>query len=398
MNSLIFSILTKKNNEKQNKIQYVKKNKVASSICITNVVVGMYSQPPSGYSMATASQYIREAPTVLQETDTSKQHQVVPKLENPLGDKYVANTACQHCFKSTLYPGVYEFTNITHKCEETMLAMKRKDGNGPWIRIRERGNHRDFPGNYIICNSIKYREPAFCKYGEEICSFAHSEEEKYLWTLEKDGFFNITEFLIQNRKYGVGKGFSLKEVLGKHGGYFEFICRCCYYGHPPQISYERPGTGYCGGNEDAHPWKDFRILAHVGKNGITVINPRGFLHKSAFFKICRWVQYCRKMVNASCKFAHSVVERDVWMVERDTDISRDDIVTLSKQPQNGGMSLASQPVVASGTDMRLPQQTQNPVSTITNVTSNSNLRKCLPFLGCHMTHSLVYDVVSRISG
>ena len=293
---------------------------------------GMYSQQPSPYNPSYTGQWTREAPSILHESEAPKQHQTVAKLENPLNDTHTAQTACLHCFKSTMIPGFYEFINITHKCEETMLALKRKDGSRPWVRIRDRNHHRDFPGNYILCNSIKYLDPGFCKYGEEVCSFSHSEEEKYLWTLEKDGSFNVTEFLIQNRKYGIGKGFSLKEVLGKHGGHFEFICRSCYYGHPPQISFESSGSGFCSGNE-IHPWKDFRILAHMGNSGVTIINPRGFLHKSAFFKICRWVNFCRKMVNANCKFAHSVVERDVWMVERDTDISRDDLVMLSKQPQ-----------------------------------------------------------------
>jgi hypothetical protein len=257
--------------------------------------------------------------------------QSVAKLENPLAETHNVFVVCQHCFKATIYPGIYEFINITHKCEETMLALRRKIPGEPYVRVRERKNHREFPGNYILCNSIRYKNPSFCKYGEELCSFAHNDVERYFWTLEKDGKFNITEFLIQNRKFSVGKGFSLEEILNKHGGYFEFICRACYYGTPPKISLISSDPTKCNGDPPGHTWKDFKILAHVGPGGVfTLINPRGFLHKSAFFKICKWLQFCRSRVNATCRFAHSMIERDIWMLERDCGIKRSEIASQSK--------------------------------------------------------------------
>lgn len=295
-----------------------------------------------------STMYTREAPSLLVEPESPVQQQLVAKQENPLANTHIVQTACQYCFQPSGYPGIYNLVNVAHKCEETMLAVRlkenniMKENNIPWVRIRERKNHRDFPGNYILCNSIKYRNAAFCKYGEEVCSFAHSEEEKYLWTLEKDGTFNITEYIVQSRQQEAGKGMTLNEVIGKHGGYFEFICRSCYYGHPPQIAVQAPSKITCSGLHP-HSWKDFRILAHFGNSGVIVINPRGFLHKSAFFKICRWLQFCRRMVNASCKFAHSVIERDIWMVERDTDISRDDLVAMSKQMYFGQPSVEPAP-------------------------------------------------------
>lgn len=287
---------------------------------------------------------------MIEEPDTVsfEQQQVVAKLENPLSDTHNVYVVCQHCFRATMYPGVYEYQNIPHKCEETMLALRRKGFAESFVRVRERKNHREFPGNYILCNSIKYKNPSFCKYGEEACSFAHNEEEKYLWTLEKDGKFNITEFLIQNRKFAGGKGFSLDEILNKHGGYFEFICRACYYGSPPKISQISLDQTICNGDPPGHLWRDYKILAHVGKGGFTIINPRGFLHKSAFFKICKWLQYCRSKVNATCRFAHSMIERDIWMLERDCGIKRSEIVAMSKQrsarPPSMGQTL-SQPTV-----------------------------------------------------
>lgn len=265
-----------------------------------------------------------------------EQQEPVDKLDNPLSDTHTAYVVCQHCFKATIYPGIYEYVPTVHKCEETMLSMKRKGGADPFVRVRERKNHREFPGNYILCNSIKYKNPSFCKYGEEVCSFAHNDVERFLWTLEKDGKFNITEFLIQNRKFADGKGYSLSEILIKHRGHFEFICRACYYGSPPKISLISTDHSKCSGDPPGHPWKDFKIMAHVNdvepsKKWFTIINQRGFLHKSAFFKICKWLQFCRQKVNAACRFAHSVIERDIWMLERDCGIKRGEIVSQSKQ-------------------------------------------------------------------
>ena len=239
---------------------------------------------------------------------------------------------CQLCIRTPL-PGLYEYNPAPHKCEENMLAMRLRAPGAPWVHVRERKNHREFPGNYLLCRCITYKNPVFCKYGEEACSFAHNDVEQRLWTLEKDGQFSVTEFIMQNRKTVNLKGFSLKEILLKHGGYFEFICRSCYYSTPPKIAYQ--GTEIECGGKPPHSWIDFKIMAHIGPGGVvTLINPRGFLHKTAFFKICKWLHFCRTRVNAECRFAHSVVERDVWMLERDVGISREEIVSQSKQAQN----------------------------------------------------------------
>ena len=254
------------------------------------------------------------------------------QIENPLAMSHEFKMVCQLCIRTPL-PGLYDYNPTPHKCEENMLAMRLRGTGAPWVLVRERKNHREFPGNYLLCKCITFKNPMFCKYGEERCSFAHNDVEQRLWTLEKDGQFNVTEFIMQNRKNVNLKGFSLKEILVKHGGYFEFICRSCYYSSPPIIANEGP-ENECGG-KPPHSWIDFKILAHIGPGGVvTLVNPRGFLHKSAFFKICKWLHFCRTRVNAECRFAHAVVERDVWMLERDTDLSREEIVKQSKQIQN----------------------------------------------------------------
>ncbi|XP_052765877.1 helicase with zinc finger domain 2-like isoform X2 [Mya arenaria] len=321
-----------------------------------NSVAAPYSQQ-SPFSPTRVTDWAREAPAIIEESVPEYQttgQEIVKRQDNPLADSHSATTACQFCFKPTMYPGIYDYYDtLTHKCEETMLAMRSRDGKGPWVRVRERKNHREFPGNYVLCNCIKYKNPAFCKYGEELCSFAHNDVEKFLWKLEKDGRFDITEYMIQIKKHKDGNGFNLQEFLAKHGGYFEFICRGCYYGTPPKISMVSKDRTRCAGIQP-HLWKDFKILAFFGPSSVIAINPRGFTHKSAFFKICKYLIYCSRIVNASCKFAHSVVERDLWMVERDTNITREEIVRQSKEAsfQTGAPSLMpAQPAKATPTSV-----------------------------------------------
>ncbi|XP_033763482.1 LOW QUALITY PROTEIN: helicase with zinc finger domain 2-like [Pecten maximus] len=261
-----------------------------------------------------------EMPSQVTETN-----QPVTILKFPLRDTHDFKLVCKVCFVYGNQPGYYMPQQKTHKCEENVLAVKLKGQSVAWQCIRERKNHRQFPGKYILCNSVYYGNPGLCRYGEESCSFAHNVEEQNLWTLEKDEKFNITEFIMQNRSVSVAKGFTLEDVLKKHGGSFDFICKFCYSNTPRIIS--NKGSGDFCKSPKRHQWSEYKIMAHFANDGsIKLINQRGFLHKTAFFKICKWLQYCRNQINAECRFAHSLVERDIWMLERDSGMSKEEIV------------------------------------------------------------------------
>lgn len=155
---------------------------------------------------------------------------------------------CPECFKFTDMPGQYRYAPCSHQCEENVLAVKqRNQPNAAWVRVRERTNHRDFPGRYVLCHSVLSHNPALCRFGEEACSFAHNLAEQHLWGLEKQGKFSITDFILQNRHSsatGAPRGFTVDELLKKYGGFFTFVCRPCFYGRPPRISEMGP-TGHC---------------------------------------------------------------------------------------------------------------------------------------------------------
>lgn len=256
-----------------------------------------------------------------QQGQTSKT-QTVPKLTNPLKGKYDFKIVCSRCFCFTGFPGSYVYKNHAHKCEENVLAMICC-ATKKWVRVRERTSHRDFPGNYKMCDSITSNNPNLCKFKEERCSFAHNEAEKLLWRMEKEEKWNVTEFIMQQRSINTYGGYSAKEIISKHPGHFDFICRPCYFQY--QLLSTQNGKG-CSGPE-RHRWDQNRTLAHFSTSGvITLINKRAFTNKTAFFKICNNLHFCHKNITGDCRFAHSFVERDVWMLERDIDITPEQIV------------------------------------------------------------------------
>ena len=167
---------------------------------------------------------------------SSSPPQSMGTLDNSLRD-YEYKVVCPQCFTFENFPGKYRYTPCTHVCEENVLAVKQRSSpTAQWVRVRERTNHRDFPGKYIMCNSVLQGHKDMCRYGEYTCSFAHNEAEQRIWAMEKAGKFSITDFILQNRNTTSTRGFTIQELLKKYGGFFTFVCRDCFYGRPPRIS------------------------------------------------------------------------------------------------------------------------------------------------------------------
>ncbi|XP_076439727.1 3'-5' exoribonuclease HELZ2-like isoform X2 [Babylonia areolata] len=264
--------------------------------------------------------------------DQSTAPQPVP-ASSQLGDNVLKDfeykILCPACFPFDNFPGRYCYAPCTHECAENVLAVKQKNKpKANWERVRERRNHREFSGNYVMCYSVVTGDRDQCRFGELNCSFAHSEAEQQIWALEKMGKFSIVNFIHQNRHALSSRTFSLDELLKKHGGFFTFICRACFYGRPPVISEAAP-YNTCAGIM-RHRWDMTRILAHMSNKVVTPIEPRKLVEKNAFFRFCRFLHYCPDLVSGACLSAHSYVERDVWMLERDTDISRLQLVQESQ--------------------------------------------------------------------
>ncbi|XP_076459401.1 3'-5' exoribonuclease HELZ2-like isoform X2 [Babylonia areolata] len=322
-------------------------------------------RPPGNASWASSS-YPHQPPPQLPSWQQPKPAATAPSrpassnlpslasLHNSLKD-YDYKIVCPVCFKFENSPGRYSYNHIDHVCDENVLAVKNRNSpSSPWMRVRERTNHRDFPGKYIMCKSITSNNPKLCRYGEFECSFAHNEAEQRVWGMEKWGKFSITDFILQNRKAESARGFSAAELLKKYGGFFTNVCRKCFFGRPPRVSEAGPNNT-CNGTME-HQWDKSLVLAHVDTTSgeLTVIDKRKFTHKGAFFRICKFLHFCQDQLNDKCLSAHGFLERDVWMFERDTNISRAELIRSSQERQRA--SPPQQPPPPQNQQQAPPQQ------------------------------------------
>ena len=251
--------------------------------------------------------------------------QVAQRYIFPLKDSHKYRLACQKCLDLIDNEGHYNLKQFNHTCAENMLIVQPK-GSNTWTHVRERINPRNV-GNYIRCRFFGSNVP--CS-SQDMCMYAHSDEEQFLWNLEKDGHFNITEFILQNKSPATQRCFTVEDVFRKHPGWFQFLCRACFYAQPCRISVQdKANPNLC--SQHSHQWSDNVLLIHVNlQRSITAIAERPFKHKGAFYLLCHKMQFCVRQAQTKCNFAHSMVERDIWLIERDYEISRMEIVQRSQ--------------------------------------------------------------------
>ncbi|XP_013417543.1 helicase with zinc finger domain 2 isoform X2 [Lingula anatina] len=253
------------------------------------------------------------------------------RIEFPLQQTHTFKLVCRECLKPAGVLGTFVHAPPPqHNCEENMLAVMAKGGN-TYVRVRDRRNHRPFYGSYVLCTHYTGLNPRVCKVGEDLCSFAHNHEEQKLWNLEKDGRFNIMEFTLQHKSHE--NLLSVEKLLTSYGGEFRYLCHSCFYGQPPRISYRSPLVNHCT-SPAKHDWEENKLLVHMSPSGITTIGKKKFTGKQAYFKFCYMKQFCQLKSSEQCYFAHSLVERDVWLLERDSSLTQDDIVKQSAQIVN----------------------------------------------------------------
>ncbi|XP_014788960.1 probable helicase with zinc finger domain [Octopus bimaculoides] len=83
-------------------------------------------------------------------------------------------------------------------------------------------------------------------------------------------------------------------------------------------------TLYCNSNSQ-HLWENSKILQHTLDLTFTLIR-KPSSSKNKDYKLCQTLK-CKK---DNCIYAHSMVERDVWMVLRDQNVSMEDFVSYCK--------------------------------------------------------------------
>ena len=133
---------------------------------------------------------------------------VIPELQFPLSGEYDFKLACRACF-AKIGEGRkgYRYVNTPHVCSKTVLIINKRSPPGlNWIKIRTRppakSNHY---GTYKICAQYSQDQP--CKVREENCTFAHNQAEIKLWSMDKEGIFNIEGFINHCRENKIGKSY-----------------------------------------------------------------------------------------------------------------------------------------------------------------------------------------------
>ncbi|XP_074646768.1 3'-5' exoribonuclease HELZ2-like isoform X2 [Tubulanus polymorphus] len=254
----------------------------------------------------------------------------------PLSD-YVWKLVCEICFKPGLKLGEWNLQNVKHKCGEYLLAVRKRTDNR-WQHVRERNNFFQFRGKFSYCNHYCNGFPCQIPEGIPACRFVHNEPERDLWTLERDtaGTFSIREFISTHRTSTSSSSSSSADVnqieilFENYGGELGFICLYCYYMH--QLVHKSNSSDFC--NTEMHVWSESRILSHRSVTGaITLIflQPSGWRHATPSFEMCNKMHLCEKRILGNCVDAHSLIERDLWKLARDLNLTHDEIMTRWRQ-------------------------------------------------------------------
>ncbi|KAK2916965.1 hypothetical protein Q8A67_001339 [Cirrhinus molitorella] len=254
--------------------------------------------------------------------------------KNPLEQTHDFTQACSSCFTST-GPGVLDFeyrSDVSHNCKKDLLLCRRRGGaNSPWRRVRPRPTHNNFQAAFVLCREVL--EYQVCKYGEG-CTFAYCQEEIDVWTQERRGLL-IRELLFNPLSTNERQTLSVIKLLNIHTGMFMFLCEVCFDCKPRMISKRwKENPALCANLPTQHQFDIKKCMVHVVKS-ITV----SYTKIRALNSRCQ-LDVCRQNLALGCKrrdgccFAHSLIELQIWILQRDTGITHEEIVQESKKHWN----------------------------------------------------------------
>ncbi|XP_016114729.1 zinc finger CCCH domain-containing protein 7A-like [Sinocyclocheilus grahami] len=253
--------------------------------------------------------------------------------ENPLEHTHDFTQACSSCFNST-GPGVLDFelrSDVTHSCKKDLLLCKRRGGaSSPWRRIRPRPTRNNFQASFVLCREVL--ENQVCKYGEG-CTFAYCQEEIDVWTQERRGLL-VRELLFNPLSTNERQALGVIELLNIHTGMFMFLCEACFDCKPRMISKRwKENPALCANAPTQHQF-DKKCLVHVVKSSAVSYSKIRALSSCCQFDVCRQELALGCKRKDGCCFAHSLIELQIWILQRDTGISHEEIVQESKKHWN----------------------------------------------------------------
>ncbi|XP_067282823.1 zinc finger CCCH-type containing 7Ba [Pseudorasbora parva] len=254
--------------------------------------------------------------------------------KNPLEQTHEFTQACSTCFTST-GPGVLDFefrSDVDHSCKKDLLLCRRKGGaNSPWRRIRSRPTRNNFQAAYVLCREVL--ETQVCKYGEA-CTFAYCQEEIDVWTQERRGLL-VRELLFNPLATNESQTLSVNTLLNTHTGMFMFLCEPCFDCKPRMISKRwKENPTLCANIQTQHHFDKKKCLVHVVKSSAVSYSKIRALSSHCQFDVCRHELSLGCKREDGCCFAHSLIELQIWILQRDSGISHEEIVQESKKHWN----------------------------------------------------------------
>uniref|UniRef100_A0A673JKI0 Zinc finger CCCH domain-containing protein 7B-like n=1 Tax=Sinocyclocheilus rhinocerous TaxID=307959 RepID=A0A673JKI0_9TELE len=254
--------------------------------------------------------------------------------ENPLEHTHDFTQACSSCFSST-GPGVLDFelrSDVTHSCKKDLLLCRRRGGaSSPWRRIRPRPTRNNFQASFVLCREVL--ENQVCKYGEG-CTFAYCQEEIDVWTQERRGLL-VRELLFNPLSTNERQALGVIELLNIHTGMFMFLCEACFDCRPRMIGKRwKENPALCANAPTQHQFDKKKCLVHVVKSSAVSYSKLRALSSRCQFDVCRQELALGCKRKDGCCFAHSLIELQIWILQRDTGISHEEIVQESKKHWN----------------------------------------------------------------
>ncbi|XP_069507003.1 3'-5' exoribonuclease HELZ2-like isoform X1 [Ambystoma mexicanum] len=220
-----------------------------------------------------------------------------------------------------------------HNCSAlTLLGRLKGSGTAQWHEIRHKPDF-PIPVKYVVC--WYYRLGFGCERHRNRCTFAWSQEEALVWTVERDMNLHRNDLrarLLHPQSNTVRVTSPTKsiltnrsDILQEYGGQFQEICETCFYCTPPRIS-PWPLNSLCRSHRVAEP-----LLVHI----MTEEDRKTHYKEIRPVPAIRPLQPCQFILRGlpckhgakRCNYAHSEVEMMVWEAERLGKLLHSDLLT-----------------------------------------------------------------------
>ncbi|NXN88799.1 HELZ2 Helicase, partial [Bombycilla garrulus] len=226
----------------------------------------------------------------------------------------------------------YHPQEVQHKCMyEILLARSRGRRSSAWRKVSRRPGFPN-PARYDVC--WYYVMGTGCTRHKNQCTFAWSVEEATVWNFEREHQLErrwLKAAVLQEQLGGHPAATphltasAASEIISEFGGYFQEICKRCFFSCPQRIT-----VSGCGRRCESHRTWDLLLVHAVldsqKKQQYTAIRPcPEFMETLAYCRFVSRGQPCKHGAHR-CQYAHSDVEMAVWEAEREQGLLRSDLL------------------------------------------------------------------------